>query len=231
MTVDKPPLALWVQALSAARLRPVLVVDPRAPGGHGRRRRRVHLGPDAPPLRPRRRLRRRSRPRHHADGRRDLPAQQPGRRRPAVLRRGALGHRPRAGGRAHALARPRRRDDRTRVRGEDGRRAARGARAGRRVPVGLPPRLPRVAAPAARGPRRAGRRRRDLAAARGPHARVRPPVHLRAPTTTRSGRSSSATTASAASPVRPAVPAGPRAARAAAVAAASSAAQRARSGC
>ena len=128
MTVDKPPLALWVQALSA-RAFGLSAGHPRAAGAHGRRRRRAHLGPDAPPLRPRRRLRRRSRARHHADRRRDLPPQQPGRLLVLLLPVVALWAVVRAleDGRTRWLVLAGAMH-RARLRGEDGRRAARRAR-------------------------------------------------------------------------------------------------------
>ena len=74
MTVDKPPLALWVQALSARAFgfNSWSMLVPQALMGVGDRR--AHLRHDAPALRPRCRLRRRAGTGDHPGGRRDLPA-------------------------------------------------------------------------------------------------------------------------------------------------------------
>ena len=66
MTVDKPPLALWVQALSARVFGFHSLEHPRAAGAHGRRDRRAGLRPDAPPVGAHGRLRGRARARGHA---------------------------------------------------------------------------------------------------------------------------------------------------------------------
>ena len=150
MTVDKPPLALWVQALSAKvfGFSSLSMLVPQALMGVAA----VALVYD---------LTRRvfGRPAGFVAGlvlaltpitRRDLAPQQPGRAARAVLRRGAVVRRARAGRRAHALDRARGRRDRARVRDQDGRGADRRAGAGRGVAVG-----------------RAGRRLRPRAAAAG----------------------------------------------------------------
>ena len=105
MTVDKPPLALWVQALSARLFGFHPLEHPRSRGADGRRDRRAGLRPDAAHVGPHGGLRRRARPRADADHRRHLAAQQPGRAADALLRRRALVPRARAAGRPHALAR------------------------------------------------------------------------------------------------------------------------------
>ena len=90
MTVDKPPLALWVQALSVRVFgyHPLSILVPQALMGVATRRAAVR--PRSPPLRPLRRVRRRARARAHADHRRDLPPQQPRRAARPLLRRGPL---------------------------------------------------------------------------------------------------------------------------------------------
>ena len=55
MTVDKPPLALWVQALSVRVVRLSLAEHARAAGADGRGERRAGVRPRAPALRARRR--------------------------------------------------------------------------------------------------------------------------------------------------------------------------------
>ena len=105
MTVDKPPLALWVQALSARvfGFSSLSILVPQALMSIGTvvlaydltRRRFGRLGGFAAGLVLA----------HDADDRRDLAAQQPRRAARAVLRRGAVVHRARARGRPHALGR------------------------------------------------------------------------------------------------------------------------------
>ena len=123
MTVDKPPLALWVQALSARLFgfHPLSILVPQALMGVAS----VALVYDLT----RRRFGRvagfvgRPRARHHANDRGDLPPQQPGRAARALLGGRALVPGARARGRAHALARAVGRVDRPRLRDEDGRGA------------------------------------------------------------------------------------------------------------
>ena len=109
MTVDKPPLALWVQALSVRvfGFHPLSILVPQALMGVASvalvydlvRRRFGRLGGFvAGP-----------RARTHADHRRDLAPQQPRRAARAVLRRGAVVRGARARGRPHPLARAGRR--------------------------------------------------------------------------------------------------------------------------
>ena len=179
MTVDKPPLALWVQALSVRDLRLPLAEHPRAAGADGHGDRRARVRPRAAPLRPPRRLRRRPRARAHADHGGDLAPQQPRRAPGPLLHRRAVGVRAGAGRRPDALARPDRRARRARLRGEDGGRADGRARDRRRVAVGRPARPRRRRPGARRGRRGDGRRRRRVAAADGAHARVRAAVDLR----------------------------------------------------
>ena len=105
MTVDKPPLALWVQALSARAFgfHSLSILVPQALMGDRDRRRSsttsCAAASAAPPG---------SSPASvlalDADHRRDLAPQQPRRAADPVLRRRAVGARPRARGRAHALA-------------------------------------------------------------------------------------------------------------------------------
>ena len=91
MTVDKPPLALWVQALSAKAfgfsslimLVPQALMGVAAVGLTYDLTRRVFGRAGG--------LRRRARARADADRGRDLAPQQPGRAARAVLRRGAVG--------------------------------------------------------------------------------------------------------------------------------------------
>ncbi len=142
MTVDKPPMALWVQALSVRvfGFHPLAILVPQALMGIGDGR--ADLRPRAPPLRPPRRLRRRPRARADADHGRDLAPQQPRRAADPLLRRRAVGAGPRARGRPHPLAGPVRRARRARLRDEDGRRADGRAGDRRRVPVGRAARAP-----------------------------------------------------------------------------------------
>ncbi len=95
-TVDKPPLALWVQALVRARVRAALVGVAGAAGADGRRDRRAHVRPRAVAVRPPARLRRGPDARADADHGRDLAPQQPGRAAGAVPRRRRVGARPRS---------------------------------------------------------------------------------------------------------------------------------------
>jgi hypothetical protein len=164
MTVDKPPLALWVQSLSVRVFgyHSLSILVPQALMGMASvalvydlvRRRFGRVGGFvaglALALTP------------ITVG--DLAPQQPRRAARAVLRGGAVVRGARARGRAHALAGARGRVRRPRLRDEDGRRAV--------VVPGIvaawlwiaPARAPARAAPAARGRRRDGARRRRLAA-------------------------------------------------------------------
>jgi hypothetical protein len=108
MTVDKPPLALWVQALSGARVRLSLAVDPRAAGADGRGERGARVRPGAPSLRPCGRLRGGPRAGADADRGGDLAPQQPGLAAGPVQRGGAVVHgaRVRCGARTREHAHP-----------------------------------------------------------------------------------------------------------------------------
>src|SRR5215218_1653237 len=106
MTVDKPPLALWMQALSVKLFgfHSLSLLVPQALMGvaavalvYDLVRRRFGRAGGC----------RRPRARAHANQRGDRAPQQPRRAARALLRRGALVRRPRARGRPHALARPR----------------------------------------------------------------------------------------------------------------------------
>ena len=139
MTVDKPPLALWVQALSARifGVNSLSILVPQALMGVAAagltydlvRRRFGRAG----------RLRRRARARADADGGRHLPPQQPRRAADAVLCGRAVVRRPRARGRAHEVARVGGRVRRPRLRDQDGGGAVRRARASRSPTCGSRP--------------------------------------------------------------------------------------------
>src|SRR3954471_16697547 len=178
MTVDQPPLALWVQTLSVkvfgfsslAILVPqalmgmasvALVYDltrrrfGRAAGGGARGGRRGG-----------------ARARAHADDGGDLASQQPRRAARALLGRRALVRRAGARGRAHEVARLGRHVRRARVRDEDARGADGRAGHRRRVAVDRAARSGRGREVAARGRRGDGARRPRLAASRGADAGV-----------------------------------------------------------
>ncbi len=140
MTVDKPPLALWVQALSARifGFSSWSILVPQALMGD--RRRGADVRPRPPALRPVRRVRRGPHARDHADRRRRLAPQQPGRAARPVHGRGAVVRAARAGHRAHEVARVVRRVRRPRVRDEDARGADGRAGDRRGVLLGRAPR-------------------------------------------------------------------------------------------
>ena len=152
MTVDKPPLSLWVQALSARifGFHPLSILIPQALMGvvaaavltYDLVRRR--FGRPAG-------FRRRHRAGDHADHGRHVPTQQPRRAARPVLRRGVVVRGARARGRPHRVAGAQRRLRRARLRDQDGGRAVRRTRDRRWRTCGSPPRgrLAR-AAPAAR---------------------------------------------------------------------------------
>ena len=135
-TVDKPPLALWVQALSVRvfGFHSLAMLVPQALMGMGA----VALVYDLVrrPFGARGGLRGRPRAGAHADHGRDLAPQQPRRAARAVRDRGAVVPGARARGRAHEVAGVVRRDDRPGLRDEDGRRADRRARPRAGVAVG-----------------------------------------------------------------------------------------------
>ena len=104
MTVDKPPLALWVQSLSVRVFGYHPLSAARPAGADGGRERGARVRPRAPALRAPRRLRRGPRPGAHADDGRDLAAQQPRRPAGAHLRGGGVVRGPGPGRRPHPLA-------------------------------------------------------------------------------------------------------------------------------
>ena len=136
MTVDKPPLALMVQALSVrvfgwsswSMLVPQALMGVASVG--------LGVRPRRAPLRARGRVRRRRRAGADADRGRRLAPQQPGCAARPVRRRRAVGGRARARGRARALDGARGRVRRARLLDQDGRGAAGRAGADRRVGLG-----------------------------------------------------------------------------------------------
>ena len=152
MTVDKPPLALWVQSLSVRVFgyHPLSLLVPQALMGIASvvlvydlvRRRFGRLGG----------LRRGPRSGADADDGRDLAPQQPRRAAGARLRGGGVVRGPGPGRRPHPLAGARGRVRGARLRDQDGRRPGRGPGHRRRLDVGRPrrPRPAPRAGPAAR---------------------------------------------------------------------------------
>ena len=163
ITVDKPPLSLWLMGLSA-RVFGYLELQHPAPAGavHDRRRRRpVRRG--APRLRPGRGPARRRRARADAGHRRDRPRQQPRRAaRPAARRRRRTDPaRDRVG--SHEAPGVGRRDRRPGLHDEDAPGLDDRPRARRRVPARRPAAARPADRPARPRGRRDGRRERGVA--------------------------------------------------------------------